>query len=147
MCNLTACVHAAAIVTNLTTDQMIVNESDSIRVSCEARGSPPLMISWQTAMTPNHVVRLSENAYNTIITNSDDSFCNITAKWSIIEIHSARVEDSIEYICQAQNLPNSIASKRLKIVVQSGSTVLLTSGKIIDAINCIKLHAHICSSG
>ena len=143
MGNLTAYVNAAAIVTNLTTDQLIVNESDTIRVSCEARGSPPLMISWQTAITPNHVVRLSENAYNTLFTNSDDSFCNITAKWSVIEIHSARVEDGIEYICQAQNLPHSIASKRLKIVVQSGSTVLFTSGKF----KLYKLHAHICSSG
>ena len=44
-------------VAKLTADQMIVNESDSIRISCEARGSPPLIITWQSS---NNIV-ISEN--------------------------------------------------------------------------------------
>ena len=113
----------ATEITNLTADQMIVNESDSIRILCEARGSPPLMITWQRAISPNNIVRLLDNTH--IHSTSTDESCNITVQQSIIEINNSRVEDGVEYICQAQNdLPYVVASERLKINVQSGSIVL-----------------------
>ena len=45
---------------------MIVNELGSIRILCEARGSPPLMITWQRAIRPNSFVRLSERTHTYI---------------------------------------------------------------------------------
>ena len=104
---------------------MIISESDSIRILCEARGSPPLMITWQRAIHPNSFVRLSENTH--IHSNSTYESCNITVQQSIIEIHSARVEDGVEYICQAQNdYLYVMASKQLKINVQSGSDSIIS---------------------
>ena len=113
-------MHPAAEVTNLTADQMVVNESDSIRISCEARGSPPLIITWRRAISPNQIIRLSENT-NMYSSYRNKSSCNINFQLSVIEIHSAKAEDGVEYICQAQNdLPYARAYERLKINIQSG---------------------------
>ena len=99
---------------------MIVNESDSIRISCEARGSPPLVIIWRRAINPDHIIRLSENTH-TYSTYENKSSCNINFQLSVIEIRSAKAEDGVEYICQAQNdLPYTSAYDKLKIDVQSG---------------------------
>ena len=116
---------------------MIVNESDSIRISCKARGSPPLMINWQRTISPNNIVRLSENTQ--IHSTSIDESCNVNVQQSVIEIHSSRTEDGVEYICQAQNDHSYVvASKQLKINVQSGSISL-------PHTNCI--HIILCSCG
>lgn len=109
--------YVAAEIINLSGDQMIVNESESIRISCEARGSPPLTITWQRAISPNNIVRLPENTYIC----STDELCNVTVQQSILEIHNSTAEDGVEYTCQVQNdHPYILASKRLKITVQSG---------------------------
>jgi hypothetical protein len=128
---------------------MVVNESDSIRISCEARGSPPLVITWQRGIGPNNIVRLSENTH--IHSTSTDEPCNVNVLQNVIEINSSRAEDGVEYICQAQNdHPNVVPSKRLKITVQSRSINYYTS-KICIIIttklcaqlwmNVLRLHA------
>ena len=113
---------AAAVITTLTADQLSVNESESIRISCEARGSPPLVITWQREISPNNIVMLSENTHiHNIITHES---CNISVQQSIIEIRSSRVEDGVEYICQAQNdHPHIVDSEGLQISVQRGSII------------------------
>ena len=104
---------------------MIVNESDSIRISCEARGSPPLVITWQREIGPNHIVRLSENAYIHSTSTDETMPCNVSVQQSVIEINSSRAEDGVEYICQAQNdHPNIVTSKLLRIAVQSGLIIV-----------------------
>ena len=115
-------IHAAAEITSLTADQMVVNESDSIRISCEARGSPPLAITWQRGIGPNTVVRLSEDTHIQSTSTDEAMPCNIDVQ-SVIEISNSRAEDGVEYICQAQNdHPNT---KRLRIAVQSGLIIAL----------------------
>ena len=109
-----------AEITDLTAEKATVNESDPVRISCESRGSPPLIITWWRAINPNQITRLSENTQIHSI-NSDVSSCNTTTQQSVIEIRNTRAEDGVEYICQAQNdLPSVTASKRLKVNVQSG---------------------------
>ncbi len=106
---------------------MVVNESDSIRISCEARGSPPLVIIWQREIGPNNVVRLESTHIHSIMIDEILS-CNVSVQQSVIGINSSRAEDGVEYICQAQNdHPNIVASKQLRIAVQSGSFILAKS--------------------
>ena len=97
------------------------------------------MISWRRAISPNQIIRLSE----TTNIHSVNRACNSTVQQSVIEIHSARAEDGVEYICQAQNyyyLSDASSSKQLKINVQSGSTITaIILWHLVSGFACIQL--------
>lgn len=84
------------------------------------------MITWQREIGPNTIVRLSEDTHIHSFTTDETVSCNVYVQQSVIEINSSRIEDGVEYICQAQNdYPNIVASKQLGIAVQSGSIIVL----------------------
>ena len=84
------------------------------------------MITWQREIGPNNIVRLSEDTHVHSTSTDETMSCNVSVQQSVIEISSSRAEDGVEYICQAQNdHPNIVASKRLRIAVQSGSIIVL----------------------
>ena len=93
-------------------------------MTCEARGSPPLIITWRRATDLNQITKLSDSTH--IISSPNEATCpTVNTQQSTIEIESARTEDGAEYICQAQNnLTRDSVSMRVKVNVQGMQELL-----------------------
>lgn len=115
------CIPVAARVLYLNADVSTANESESIRISCEARGSPPMTIIWSRSIDSHQFERLSTSKVTCEKKSfSDDGICSsIETILCMIDVDSERMSGQFEIGCHAQNyIIEEASSKSVEVVFQ-----------------------------